>query len=146
MTENELRAAAENIQYQDELQAAFVENEHPQFDMLLVYLDGKETECNISQQDWACLQNEPINASIILGGTTYHLHKTTVWDCFMHPDGNWEVWGAKDAPILKTLVIFLGSKPRTAFEPTADIDCPQECDYHDGGDGWCASTPELLDI
>jgi hypothetical protein len=145
MTENELQAAAENIQYQDELQSAFAENEHPQFDMFLVYLDGKETEC-ANAADLADLAHAPINAPFVLGGKPSYLHKTTLWECFMHADGNWEVWGAKDAPILKTLVIFLGSKPRTAFEPTADIDYPQEDDYRDGGDGWSASAPELLDI
>jgi hypothetical protein len=145
MTENELQSALENIQYQDELQSAFVENEHPQFDMLLVYLDGKETKCTTNAADFSDLAQAPINAPFVLSGVPCYLHKTTIWECFMHADGNWEFWGQDDM-LRKALAIFLGSKPRTAFEPTADIDYPQEDDYRDGGDGWCASTPELLDI
>lgn len=112
MTENELQAAAENIQYQSELEAAFIENEHPHFDMLLVYIDGKETKHTLDLADVAAEAHDaPINKIFAINDKFYHLHKITVWECFMHPDGNWEVWGAKDAPILKTLVLFLGSKP-----------------------------------
>ena len=151
MTENELQDAADNIQYQSELEAAIIENSHPHFDMLLVYVDGKETKCDsLDLADLAAEAHDaPINktfAKVGINQKPYYLHKITVWECFMHPDGNWEVWGAKDAPILKTLVLFLGSKPRTAFEITADVEYPQESDYRDGGDGWCASAPELLDI
>ncbi len=136
------------LEYQDELEAAFVENSHPHFDMLLVYIDGKETKHDsLDLADLAAEAHDaPINKIFAINDKFYFVHKITVWECFMHDDGNWEVWGAKDAPILKTLVLFLGSKPRTAFEITADVEYPQESDYRDGGDGWCASTPEMLDI
>jgi hypothetical protein len=140
-------AEADAMQYE----ASEIAAENDGIDFVQVYINGLPHEYATTKLITKYYPNEflnenyPVNEPIELNGETLYLEETILDTCFAHGD-SWEVWGAKDAEEKTVLMIYLRTEPIKARKK---MRYPQEndyLDYRDGGDGWCASTPELLDI